>query len=196
MTEMCGVTVVNNFDFYKKGTCGRPMPGFDVQIWDEEGNALPCGEQGEIALCGGGAMSGYVEGDDCLVSKQGRLWVTTGDMGYLDEEGYLHFIDRKKRSLKIAAVNVFPAQIESCVKKIDYVSEVCAVGVKVNGKPFVKVYVTLSRQVDAGKVKEDVVDVCRQNLMRYAVPAFVEVVQTLPRTPLGKVDYKALEKLN
>ncbi len=196
LTEMCGVTVVNNFDFYKKGTCGRPMPGFDVQIWDEEGNALPCGEQGEIALCGGGAMSGYVEGDDCLVSKQGRLWVTTGDMGYLDEEGYLHFIDRKKRSLKIAAVNVFPAQIESCVKKIDYVSEVCAVGVKVNGKPFVKVYVTLSRQVDAGKVKEDVVDVCRQNLMRYAVPAFVEVVQTLPRTPLGKVDYKALEKLN
>ena len=192
LTEMCGVCVVNNFDFYRKESCGRPMPGSFVQIWDDSGCALPDGEIGEIAVAGGGVMSGYLEGDDCLVMKDGKQWVKTGDVGYL-ADGYLHVVDRKKRSLKIAAVNVFPSQIEACVSKLDFVSEACAVGVRVNDKQFVKVYVTLNRQLPPEQVKQEVIAICRDNLIQYAVPYFVEVLDAMPRTDFGKIDYKALE---
>ena len=192
LTEMCGVCIVNNYDYYQKESCGRPMPYSYVEIWDDDGNAKSDGEIGEIAVAGGGVMSGYLEGDDCLVEKDGKTWVKTGDVGYLDD-GYLHVVDRKKRSLKIAAVNVFPSQIESCVAKLDFVSEACAVGVRVNGKQFVKVFVTLNRAVEPDRVKQEVVGVCKANLMPYAVPYFVEIIDKMPRTGFGKIDYKKLE---
>ena len=194
LTEMCGVCIVNNYDYYQKESCGRPMPGSYVEIWDDDGNVLPDGEIGEIAVAGAGVMSGYLEGEDCLAQKSNRTWVKTGDLGYL-KDGYLYIVDRKKRSLKIAAVNVFPSQIESCVTKLDFVSEACAVGVRVNDKPFVKVFVTLNRQVEHDKVKQEVVGVSMANLMPYAVPYFVEVIDKMPRTALGKIDYKAFEDL-
>ena len=194
LTEICGVCIVNNYDYYCKGSCGRPMPGNFLEIWDEQDNTLPDGETGEIVVSGSGVMAGYVEGDDCLVEKNGKIWVKTGDMGWKNAENYLFVVDRKKRSLKIAAVNVFPAQIESCVKQLDYVAEACAVGVKVEGKQYVKVFVTLKEQLDCERVKREVVDVCRQNLIQYAVPRFVEIIDQMPRTDFGKIDYKSLEK--
>ncbi|MCH5151902.1 MAG: acyl--CoA ligase [Clostridiales bacterium] len=194
LTEICGVCIVNNYDFYCKGSCGQPMPGNFLEIWDEENNALPDGETGEIVVSGNGVMAGYLEGDDCLVEKNGKIWVKTGDMGWKNEQNYLHVVDRKKRTLKIAAVNVFPAQIEECVKQLDFVSEACAVGVKVEGKQYVKVFVTLNRQLDGEYVKREVIDVCRRNLIRYAVPYFVEVLDEMPRTDFGKIDFKNLEQ--
>ena len=192
LTEMCGVCIVNNYDYYQAESCGRPMPGSFVQIWDDEGNSVADGEVGEIVVSGGGVMSGYLEeGDDCLVSKDGKTWVKTGDLGFLDD-GYLHVVDRKKRSLKIAAVNVFPAQIEECVTKLDFVSEACAVGVRVNDKQYVKVFVTLNEKIAPEQVKQRVIEICKANLIRYAVPHFVEVIDAMPRTALGKIDYKAL----
>ena len=195
LTEMCGVCVVNNFDYYKAESCGRPMPGSYVEIWNDDGNAVAAREMGEIAVSGSGVMNGYVEGDDCLVVKGGVTWVKTGDVGYLDEDGYLYIVDLKKLSLKLAAVNVFPAQIEECVKKLDFVSEACAVGHKVDGKQYVKVFVTLKRPLDYDFVKSEVINVCKRNLISYAVPYFVEVIDAMPRTSLGKIDFKSLSGL-
>ena len=193
LTEVCGVCIVNNYDYELKGSCGRPMPGNFVEIWDDDNNTLQENMTGEIVVSGNGVMSGYLEGDDCLVEKDGKTWVKTGDAGYLID-GYLHIVDRKKRSLKIAAVNVFPAQIEECVKRIDYIVEACAVGVKVEGKQFVKVYVTLKQPIDYETVKKDVINVCKQNLIQYAVPYFVEIIDEMPRTDFGKVDFRQLEQ--
>lgn len=195
LTEMCGVSIVNNYDYYMKGSCGRPMPGSYVEIWDDLGNTLAPREIGEIAVSGGGVMCGYIEGDDCLVTKNGKTWVKTGDVGYVDEDGYLYIVDRKKRSLKIAAVNVFPSQIEDCVKRLDFVSEACAVGYKVDGKQYVKVFVTLKRKQEYAHVKNEVINICKQNLIQYAVPYFVEVIDTMPRTDFGKIDFRSLEDL-
>ena len=193
LTEMCGVCIVNNYDYFQLGSCGRPMPGNYVEIWDESNNTLAEGEQGEIVVSGNGVMSGYIEGEDCLVEKDGKTWVKTGDVGYLTD-GYLHVVDRKKRSLKIAAVNVFPAQIEECVKRLEFVSEACAVGVKVDGKQYVKVFVTLKESKEHEFVKNEVISMCKQNLIQYAVPRFVEVIDEMPRTDLGKIDYRQLEQ--
>ncbi|MCH5157352.1 MAG: acyl--CoA ligase [Clostridiales bacterium] len=192
LTEVCGVCIVNNYDFEQKGSCGRPMPGNYVQIWDDYNNILSEGELGEIIVSGNGVMNGYIEGGNCLVDMEGKTWVKTGDIGYISD-GYLHVVDRKKRSIKIAAVNVFPSQIEQCVSKLDFVSEACAVGVKVDGKQFVKVYVTLAKPTDYETVKREVTEICRRNLIRYAVPRYVEVIEQMPRTDFGKIDFRSLE---
>ncbi len=192
LTETCGVCVVNNYFHAQKGSCGQPMPTCFAQVWDEQGNAVEPNVKGELVISCYGNMQGYLDGEDCLVEKDGKKWVLTGDVGYLDENGFVYIVDRKKRTLKIAAVNVFPAEIESCVKTLDFVDEACAVGVKVNGKQFVKVFVTL-KDSTVDNVKEKVIEVCRNNLIKYSVPQFVEVLEKMPRTAYGKVDYKSLE---
>lgn len=196
LTETCGVCVVNSFDFYKTGSCGKPMQGCFVQVLDENGTPLPGGEIGELAVCSAGNLQGYVEGESPLVQIGENQFVQTGDVGYLDDEGFVFVVDRKKRSIKIAAVNVFPSQVESCVQQLDFVDEACAVGVTVGQKPFVKVFVTLKTPTDEQAVHKAVVQICQSNLMPYAVPHFVEVLPQMPRTPLGKVDYTKLQNLN
>ena len=196
LTEVCGVCVVNNYDHYKKNSCGMPMPTAEAQIWNDDCEPLPPNTLGEIVICSGGNMSGYVEGENCLVERQGKQWVLTGDVGYVDEDGFVYVVDRKKRSLKIAAVNVFPSQIETCVKQLNFVNEVCAIGYLHNEKQYVKVFVTLKTPLDAETVRRKVTEICQQHLIPYSVPKFVEVIDEMPRTPLGKIDYKALEQKN
>ncbi len=192
LTETCGVCVVNNYDFYKKGSCGRPMPNCAVKIADENGNELPSGQKGEIILYSPGAMSGYLDGSHCLTADGG---IKTGDVGYLDEQGFLYVVDRKKRSLKIAAVNVFPAEIESCIKQLPYVSDCCVVPHKVKDKTFLKAFVVISENAPQKHLERDIIDYCKSKLMRYSVPASVQVLDKLPLTNMAKVDYLALQKL-
>ena len=194
LTEVCGVCIVNNYDHYRKNSCGMPMPTIEAQIWDDNGEVLPPNTHGEIVICSGGNMQGYIEGENCIVERDGKTWVKTGDIGYLDEQGFVYVVDRKKRSLKIAAVNVFPAQVEACVKQLDFVDEVCAVGHVHNEKQFLKVFVTLKSQMDTETVRRKVIEICQANLIPYSVPRFVEVISAMPRTQFGKIDYKTLEK--
>ena len=192
LTEVCGVCAVNSFDFYKKGSCGKPMPTCEIRIFNDDGYEVPCGERGEIAVCAGGNMIGYLDGGG-VTEKYGKKWILTGDVGYVDEEGFLFVVDRKKRSLKIAAVNVFPAQVENCIKTLPFVDEACVVGYLFEGKQYLKAFVTLKASTPRQKVKEQVTAVCRDNLIPYSVPRFVEVLDKMPRTPLGKIDYRSLE---
>lgn len=191
LTETCGVCAVNNYDHYAKNSCGRPIDGCQVEIWDDDGNVLPAGETGEIVLTSKGVMSGYLDNDDVFV-KDGK-WIKTGDMGYVDEQGFVYVVDRKKRMVKIAAVNVFPAEVEACIVQLPFVSEACVVGTKVNGKQYLKAYVTLKEQINKEDVKAQVINHCMTNLIRYSVPTFVEVLDAMPRTKLAKIDYKVLE---
>lgn len=191
LTETCGVCVVNNYDHYAKQSCGRPIDGCQVEIWDDNGNVLPCGDVGEIVLTAKGVMAGYLDDDNPFV-KDGK-WIKTGDMGYLDEQGFVYVVDRKKRMLKIAAVNVFPSEVEACIIQLPFVSEVCVVGKKINGKQYLKAYVTLKEQMDKSEVETQIIAYCKAHLIRYSVPTFVEVLDAMPRTKLAKIDYKQLE---
>lgn len=191
LTETCGVCAVNNYDHYAKNSCGRPIDGCQVEIWDEEGNVLPTGEVGEVALIANGLMSGYLDGSEPFV-KNGE-WLKTGDVGYVDKDGFLYIVDRKKRVVKIAAVNVFPSEIEECIGGLPFVSEACVVGTKVNGKQYLKAFVTLREPMDKQVVTNQVIQRCRDNLIRYSVPTFVEILDVMPRTKLAKIDYKQLE---
>jgi len=193
LTETCGVCVVNNYDYYQKGSCGLPMPGCSVKIVDESGAELPANQKGEIVLYSPGATSGYLDGTTCVLADGG---VKTGDVGYLDDNGYLYLVDRKKRSVKISAVNVFPSEVESCIAELSFVADCCVVPFKINGKTYLKAFVTLQPQSDVPKNLEKVViDHCKAKLMRYSVPTSVAVLDKLPLTKMAKVDYLALQKL-
>jgi len=191
LTETCGVCIVNNYDFYAKNSCGKPIEGCRVEIWDENGRVLPAGEIGEIVLTAKGLMTGYLDGGEEFV-KDGK-WLKTGDVGYLDENGFVYVVDRKKRMVKIAAVNVFPSEVEACIGNLPYINEVCVVGCKVEGKQYLKAYITLKEPMDKKAAADNVKNWCKANLIRYSVPAFVEVLDAMPRTKFAKIDYKALE---
>lgn len=193
LTETCGVCIVNNYEHYAKNSCGRPIDGCQVEIWDDDGNALGSNQVGEIVLTARGIMSGYLDEDDVFV-KDGK-WIKTGDVGYVDEQGFVYVVDRKKRMVKIAAVNVFPSEVEACINKLSFVSETCVVGVKVNGKQYLKAFVTLTQAMSDDEATRRIVEHCKANLIRYAVPRFVQVLDVMPRTKLAKIDYKSLEQM-
>ncbi|MCM1194628.1 MAG: fatty acid--CoA ligase family protein, partial [Firmicutes bacterium] len=191
LTETCGVCMVNNYDDYAKHSCGKPIDGCQVEICDENGNALPCGERGEITLTARGLMLGYLEGGESF-TKDGS-WIKTGDIGYKDENGFVYVVDRKKRMIKIAAVNVFPSEVEECIKLLPFVDEACVVPYKKDGKQYLKAFVTVNGKTTPNDVSDAVIAHCKANLIKYSVPYFVEVLDVMPRTKLAKVDYKQLE---
>lgn len=192
LTETCGVCVVNNYDDYRKQSCGKPIDGCFVEIWDDDGNKLPFNTVGEIVLTAKGIMSGYLDGGESW-AKDGT-WIKTGDVGYVDKDGFVYVVDRKKRSVKIAAVNVFPAEVEECIKQLPFVDEACVVPYSFDGKPFLKAYVTLNGKTPDFDVEDRVIAHCRKKLIRYSVPNWVEVLKEMPRTKLAKIDYKKLEQ--
>jgi len=192
LTETCGVCAVNNYQNYRKNSCGKPLLNCKAYVVDEQGNELPANTLGEIVICTPGLMDGYIDGGESFDTERGG--VKTGDIGYIDNDGFLYVVDRKKRSIKIAAVNVFPAEIERCIKTLPQIAEACVVPYKYNQKQYLKAYVTLTEPMDNDQATKLVVDVCSKNLMRYSVPRLVEVLPQMPRTKLGKVDFNALQK--
>jgi len=192
LTETCGVCAVNNYQNYRKNSCGKPLLNCKAYVVDEQGNELPANTLGEIVICTPGLMDGYIDGGESFDTERGG--VKTGDIGYIDNDGFLYVVDRKKRSIKIAAVNVFPAEIERCIKTLPQIAEACVVPYKYNQKQYLKAYVTLTEPMDNDQATKLVVDVCSKNLMRYSVPRLVEVLPEMPRTKLGKVDFNALQK--
>ena len=132
-------------------------------------------------------MSGYLGGESTANGK-----IATGDIGFLDADGYLTVVDRKKRMVKIAAVNVFPSEVEKVILSLPQIDEACVVPVSVDGKTYLKAYVTLRSGADNFNTSL-VTEICSQKLIKYAVPNFVEVLPQMPRTKIGKIDVYALQ---
>ena len=137
---------------------------------------------------------GYVENDGIWKDENGVGWVCTGDAGFLDEDGYLFIAGRIKRIIIISGYNVYPATVEQKVMLIDYVNEACAVqGYDDNGKICVKLCVSLNDgSLDHEKVKKDLIDYCEKNLDHFSVPRKIEILETLPRTKMDKIDFMAM----
>ena len=201
LTEMCGAATANNgpMGHYKKESAGFPMYNIKLEIWDEEGNRLPAGEIGEICLTSDIIMNGYLYDDviqeDGIYFDENRTpWIKTGDMGYLDEDGFLFFSGRKKRIIIISGYNIYPATIEEKIDQLDYISEVCAVqGYNEKGKPLVKLCVSLAdNSLDHEEIKEKLKTFCKEELESYACPRKIEFYDLLPRTKMEKIDFMKL----
>lgn len=199
LTEMCAVCTTNSNAYYNLSSDGHPLLGIDAEIWGPDGKKLPNGEIGEIVLSGDTMMNRYLPDENVqetgiYTDENGKNWIKTGDMGYMDEDGFVFFSGRKKRIIVISGYNIYPATIEDKVAKLDFIKEVCAVqGYDENGKPLCKLCVSLKdTNADHEQAKAKIKEYCENNVVGYACPRKFEIYDILPRTKIEKIDFMTL----
>lgn len=195
LTETSPVTHSNPVKGVRKaGSVGLPYPGTDVRVVNlETGEDLPVGDEGEVLIKGPQVMKGYwnkPEETDAIL-KDG--WLYTGDIGRMDEDGYLFLIDRKKDMIISSGFNVYPREIDEVVYQHPAVLEACAIGIpdEYRGES-AKVFVVLKSGATA--TEKEIIDFCRERLAAYKRPREVEFLTELPKSTVGKVLRRELVK--
>ena len=147
-------------------------------------------------------MKGYYhsEGDQEAFFEDAKhvKWLKSGDIGYIDEDGNVFFTDRIKRLVKISGVNVFPQEIENVVDNLDCVKISCVVETTIKGKSATKLYVVKDKStlLSDKEIEERIRQAIAQIFMWYSMPGIIEFIDELPRTPIGKVDFVALQQMS
>ncbi len=168
------------------GTIGLPMPSTEVSIRGEAGNELPIGSVGEICVRGPQVMKGYWNQPEETEKAFVDGWLRTGDLGSMDESGYLRITDRKKDMILVSGFNVYPNEVEDVVMLHPGITEVAAIGVP-DEKSGETVKIVVVRK-DPALTAEDLVAHCRKYLTGYKLPRIVEFrTEPLPKTNIGKV---------
>jgi long-chain acyl-CoA synthetase len=168
------------------GNIGLPMPATEIAILDDEGQQLPLGATGEIAIRGPQVMAGYWQRpDETAKVMTADGWFRSGDVGVMDERGYVKIVDRKKDMILVSGFNVYPNEVEDVITQMDGVLECAAVGVPdAKAGEVVKVFVV---KKDPAVTEADIRAFCEANLTGYKRPKLVEFRQDLPKTPVGKI---------
>jgi long-chain acyl-CoA synthetase len=196
LTEAMLACAVNPVEGPNKiGSVGMPLPDVEIRIVDAAGAKLPAGEVGEILIRAPQLMAGYwgdpEETATTVRTHDGERWLHTGDLGYLDEDGYLFIVDRMKDLIKTHGYQVWPREIEEVLATHPAVAEVGVAGVPDEAKGEVaKAWVVLAAGEQASV--EELRAFCRERLAPYKVPATVEFRSELPKTMVGKVLRRAL----
>lgn len=192
MTESSPVVSVNPLHGNARiGTIGMPVPSTLVRICDENNNPLPLGERGEIQVKGPQVMKGYYNKPDATASTiTPEGWLRTGDVGIMDEDGFITIVDRIKDMILVSGFNVYPNEIEEVLVSHPKVLEAAAVGVPDDKSgEAVKVFIV---KKDASLTKEEVAAYCTENLTGYKKPKHIEFRDELPKTNVGKILRRAL----
>lgn len=192
LSETSPVLCCNPLDgTHRRGYIGIPMPSTDVAIFDDDGNKLPQGETGEICAKGPQVMRGYWEKDNDGVFFPGD-WFRTGDIGYMEPDGFFKIVDRKKDMIKVSGFNVFPNEIENVIAHYPKVLEVAAIGVPhIKSGEVIKVYVV---KKDPSLTEDELIAYCHKNLTNYKVPKYVEFMDELPKSNVGKILRRVLKE--
>lgn len=201
-TECVTASCLTPVHDYRPGSIGVPFPDTYYKIVKpgtiEE---LPPNTDGEICISGPTVMIGYVDNPQETANTlrrhdEGRLWLHTGDLGYMDADGFVYFRQRIKRMIVTSGYNVYPSQLENIIDGHPKVLLSCVIGVKDAYKvQKVKAFVVLQPGVEPGdEVKEELLAYCREHIAKYAMPYDIEFRSELPKTLVGKVAYRVLEE--
>lgn len=167
-------------------SCGKPCPGNEVKIIDEQGNRLGPNQTGEICLRSASNMLGYFNRPEATEKTLHQGWVLTGDAGYLDEEGYVYLRDRIKDMVVSGGENIYPVEVENVLAGLPGVVEVAVIGIpdEKYGEALMAFFAMKSDQsIDV----ETMVEFCRGKLAGYKIPRQITLVEALPRNPSGKI---------
>ena len=201
-TECVTASCLTPYNKEKEGSIGLPYPDTYYCICkpgtEEE---VPFGTDGEICLRGPSVMLGYINHEEENRSTlrkhaDGFTWLHTGDLGYMDDEGFIYFKQRIKRMIITSGYNVYPSQIENIIDALDEVQMSCVIGVPDSYKiQKVKAFVQLRPGIiPSEEIKSKILTHCRERIAKYAMPYDIEFREQLPKTLVGKIAYTVLEK--
>ena len=201
-TECVTASCLTPYDMYREGSIGIPLSDTYYTIVNPNNDTeVPYGEEGEICICGPTVMKSYLNNAEETASTlrrhaDGNLWLHTGDLGYMDEDGFVYYKQRMKRLIIVSGINVYPSQVENAIDAHPDVLLSCAVGIPDPYKMHVvKAFVVLRQGVEpSDKIKEEIIENCKKNVSRYGVPREIEFRTELPKTLVGKVAYRVLEE--
>ena len=176
------------------GSVGRPLPGVGVRITDDTGQPLPQGETGHVEVCGPNVFIGYLGMPDKTAEAfTADGWFRTGDVGRIDEHGYVHLVGRAKDLIITGGFNVYPAEVESHIDRLQGVVESAVIGVPHPdfGEGVVAVIVA---QAHAVPDEAAILTTLKASIANFKVPKRVLVVDELPRNAMGKVQKNLLRQ--
>ena len=202
LTEAVTAIMATPLGCYREGSIGIPFPDMLAKIvklgTTEE---APLGEEGEICVAGPAVMMGYLDqpeetADTLKLHADGRTWLHTGDIGTMDADGFFYFKLRQKRMIKSSGMNVYPAQVEELLYKHDKVRDACVIGVPDEAQvQAVKAFVVLKNPADATpETEKELINFCRDQLIKWSCPRSIEFRDDLPKTLVGKIAFNTLEK--
>lgn len=201
-TECVTASCLTPLHLQKEGSIGQPFPDTYYKIVDVGTNIeVPYGTEGEICISGPSVMLGYLDqpeetANTLRVHGDGRVWLHTGDLGTMDEDGFIYFKQRIKRMIITSGYNVYPSQIENILDGFESVQMSCVIGVP---DPYkmqkIKAFVMLKPGYEPNEeTKQNILAYCKKNISKYAMPYDIEFRDSLPKTLVGKVAYRVLEE--
>ncbi|MFW5885768.1 MAG: long-chain-fatty-acid--CoA ligase [Halanaerobium sp.] len=194
-TEASPVAYVNPVDGEtKSGSVGLPIPETKVKIVDENDNELPRNEIGEIIVQGEHIMKGYYKMPEETEKTLRGGWLHTGDLGKMDEDGYVYIVDRKKDMINVGGMNVYPREIEEQLYKHPKIREAAVVATKDELRGEIPKAVIVLKDNEMATERE-IQKYCMQYFANYKVPKLVDFIEELPKNATGKIDKKTLSDL-
>ena len=201
-TECVTASCLTPRNSYKEGSIGIPFPDTYYKIViPSTHDEVPYGTVGEICIAGPSVMQGYMNqpketAQTLQLHDDGMVWLHTGDLGSMDEEGFIYFKQRLKRMIITSGYNVYPSQVENVIDAHEAVLMSTVIGIKDDYKmQKVKAFVVLRPGYEPGEeMKQSILDHCRKHIAKYAMPRELEFRDALPKTLVGKVAYTVLER--
>jgi acyl-CoA synthetase (AMP-forming)/AMP-acid ligase II len=190
LTESCGIATMCRYDDDPEtiaNTSGRAIPGVDVRVVDDHGAEVARGEPGEVVIRGYNVMDNYLdEPEETAATVDDDGWLHTGDVGVMDDRGYLKITDRTKDMFIVGGFNAYPAEIENLLLRNESIAQVAVVGVPDDRMGEVGMAFVVLRP-DARMTPDDLIAWCGAEMANYKVPRHVEIVDGLPMNAMGKV---------
>ena len=190
LTETCGIATMCRYDDDPEtiaNTSGRAIPGVDVRVVDDDGREVARGEPGEVVIRGYNVMRAYLdEPEETAATIDDDGWLHTGDVGVMNDRGYLRITDRTKDMFIVGGFNAYPAEIENLLLRNESIAQVAVVGVPDDRMGEVGMAFVVLRP-DARMTPDDLIAWCGPEMANYKVPRHVEIVDGLPMNAMGKV---------
>jgi len=186
LTEAGGVSTASFGAPENLASIGIATYGQEVEIMDDENNILPYGERGEICVKGEAVMLGYLNKPEATAEVIRDGWLHTGDMGHMDEQGYVYISGRKKEMINRGGENIYPREIEIPLEKHPKIAEVAVVGAP---DPALgeRVRACIVLHPSCSLTAEEVIEYLSDKIAKYKLPEFIEFMPALPRNPTGKI---------
>jgi long-chain acyl-CoA synthetase len=194
LSEASPAVCMNTFEKQKAGSVGTALYGYEMKIVDENMEELPRGEIGDIIVRGDNVMQGYFGRPEATAETIVNGWLLTGDMGYMDEEGFLFIVDRKKDLIISKGINIYPREIEEVIDRFEGVKASAVVGIPDEKSGEIPVaYIELdenTEMLDEAGLKQYM----REHLANYKLPKQIHVIEELPKNATGKVLKRVLKE--